>query len=109
MHYMNGPLWKITDAPGFGQTVSQARYVTDVKNENDRGGIMPGTPAILAGTFGDGRFVRFSAHPEFKKKLGNNPMVVDAVRWAARGKLAPDEKIDFPSVFPAMAGTEGAP
>jgi glutamine amidotransferase-like uncharacterized protein len=108
MHYMNGPLWKITDVPGFGRTVSLARYVTDVKKEKAPGGIMPGTPAILAGTFGDGRYVLFSAHPEFKKKLGNNPMVVDAVRWAARGKLAAEEKIEFRAVFPSMARTEGA-
>ncbi|MHA3770506.1 hypothetical protein ACXR0O_03095 [Verrucomicrobiota bacterium sgz303538] len=106
MHYMNGPLWKITDVPGFGQTVSLARYVTDVKKEGDPGGIMPGTPAILAGTFGDGRYVLFSAHPEFKKKYGNTPMVVDAVRWAARGKLASDEKINFRSVFPSMIPAE---
>lgn len=106
MHYMNGPLWKITDVPGFGQTVSLARYVTDVKKDGDSGGVMPGTPAILAGTFGDGRYVLFSAHPEFKKKYGNTPMVVDAVRWAARGKLASAEKITFRSVFPSMIPAE---
>ena len=104
--YMNGPLWKITDVPGFGHTVSLARYVTDVKKAGDPGGIMPGTPAILAGTFGNGRYVLFSAHPEFKKKYGNNPMVVDAVRWAARGKLVTEEQIDFRSVFPSMVPAE---
>lgn len=102
MHYANGPLWKITDAPGFGQMVSLASFATDVKKEGDPGGVMPGTPAILAGTFGDGRYVLFSGHPEFKKKYGNHPMVVDAVRWAARGKLAAEEKINFQSVFPSM-------
>ena len=30
-------------------------------------------------------------------------MVVDAVRWAARGKLVGNEKITFQSVFRAMA------
>ena len=102
MFYMNGPLWKITDAPGFGQIAALATYVSDVKKKDDPGGIMPGTPAILAGTFGDGRFVLFSAHPEFHKKLGNNPMVVDAARWVVRGKLAAEEKIDYRAVFPSM-------
>ena len=88
MFYSNGPLWKITEAPGFGQTVALAYYVTDVKyvtgvkKKGDPGGTMPGTPAILAGTFGEGRYVLFSGHPEFlNKKLGNEPMVVDAARW----------------------------
>jgi len=31
-------------------------------------------------------------------------MVVDAVRWAARGKLAADEKIDFPSELEGELG-----
>lgn len=106
MHYMNGPLWKITDVPGFGRTEALARYVTDVKKAGDPGGIMPGTPAILAGTFGDGRYVLFSAHPEFMKKYGNNPMVVDAARWAAKGKLSAEEKITYRSVFPSMMPQE---
>ncbi|MCW1924608.1 hypothetical protein OKA05_18735 [Luteolibacter arcticus] len=102
MHYANGPLWRVTDAPGFGRTEALARFVTDVKKEGDPGGIMPGTPAILGGTFGDGRYVLFSAHPEFKWKLGNTPMVVDAARWVARGKLAEGEKISYAAVFPSM-------
>jgi len=102
MYYANGPLWKITDAPGFGQTVALAFYITDVKKAGDPGGVMPGAPAILAGTFGEGRYVLFGSHPEFYKKLGNNPMVVDAARWVVRRKLAAEEKIDYRSVFPSM-------
>ncbi len=102
MSYANGPLWKITEEPGFGPTVALARYVTDVKKKGDLGGIMLGTPAILAGTFGEGRYVLFSGHPEFHKKLGNHPMIVDAARWVVRRKLAAEEKIDYRSVFPSM-------
>jgi len=105
--YANGPLWKITDEPGFGRTVALANYITDVKKEGDPGGIMPGTPAILAGTFGDGRYVLFSSHPEFHKKNGNNPMVADGARWVVRGKAAADEKIDYATVFPSMLPKEG--
>jgi hypothetical protein len=102
MFYANGPLWKITEAPGFGQTVALARFITEIKKDGDAGGTMAGTPAILAGMFGDGRYVLFSGHPEFHKKLGNNPMVVDAARWVVRHKLAGEEKVDFRSVFPSM-------
>jgi hypothetical protein len=103
MHYMNGPLWKITEEPGFGRTVALARYVTDVKKKDDPGGIMPGTPAILAGTFGEGRFVLFSGHPEFFAKMGNNPMVVDAARWVVQGKMGEHEPIEYRTVFPSMS------
>ena len=102
MFYANGPLWKITKAPGFDRTVALAHFVTDVKKKGDPGGTMPGTPAILAGTFGEGRYVLFSGHPEFYKKLGNHPMIVDAARWVVRRKFAAEEKIDYRSVFPSM-------
>jgi glutamine amidotransferase-like uncharacterized protein len=102
MYYANGPLWKITEAPGFGRTVALAHYVTDVKKEGDPGGTMPGTPAILAGTFGEGGYVLFSSHPEFYKRLGNRPMIGDAARWVVRRQLAAEEKIDYRSVFPSM-------
>lgn len=91
MHYANGPLWRITDVPGFGRTEALARFASDVKKEGDAGGIMPGTLAILGGNFGDGRYVLFSAHPEFKWKYGNTSMIVDAARWVVRGKLAEGE------------------
>lgn len=100
--YANGPLWKITEEPGFGKITALARYIGDIKKKDDPGGIMPGTPAIIGGTFGDGRFVIFSGHPEFSKKLGNNPMVVDAARWVVRRKLGAEEKIDYASVFPSL-------
>ncbi|WP_265594837.1 BPL-N domain-containing protein [Haloferula sp. BvORR071] len=101
--YANGPLWKITDAPGFGRTEALATFVTDMKKEGDPGGVMPGTPAILAGSFGEGRYVLFSAHPEFKWKYGNTPMIVDAARWVVRGKLPEEEKINYAAVFPSMS------
>jgi len=102
MYYANGPLWEITDAEGFGITRALATFVSDVADkEGDQGGVMPGTPAILAGTFGDGRFVLFSAHPEFRQTLGNRPLVVDAAHWVARGRLAEGEDVVWREVFPS--------
>ncbi len=100
MFYANGPLWEITDEPGFGQVKALARFVTEVKKPGTPGGVMPGTPAILGGTFGCGRFVLFSGHPEFHRKLGNNPLVVAAAQWVVRGPLAPGETIEWRTVFP---------
>lgn len=101
MFYANGPLWKITDAPGFGVTKALGSFQTDIKKKNDKGGVMPGTPAVLGGTFGKGRFVLFSAHPEFHWKLGNPPLVVDAARWVVQGELKPGEEVNWQNIFPS--------
>lgn len=103
MFYANGPLWEITDAPGFGRIAALARFKTDIKQEGDEGGIMPGTPAILGGSYFDGRFVLFSAHPEFHRELGSNSLIVDAAYWVTSGPLSPDDKIDWNSIFPSQA------
>lgn len=100
MFYANGPIWEITNEPGFGLTVPLARFVTEVKKEGDPGGVMAGSPAVLGGTFGEGRFVLFSAHPEFYRNLGNHPLVAQAARWVVRGALRPGETVDWDSVFP---------
>jgi glutamine amidotransferase-like uncharacterized protein len=101
MYYANGPLWEIAKQQGPDRTVALATYRSDVKKGNDPGGVMPGTPAILGGTFGEGRFVLFSAHPEFYKKLGNHHLVSDAARWVTRGRLKAGEPIEWKEVFPS--------
>lgn len=101
MFYANGPLWQITQEPGFGVTKALGSFQTDIKKKEDQGGVMPGTPAILGGTYGKGRFVLFSAHPEFHWKLGNTPLVADAARWVVRGKLQSGEEITWQTVFPS--------
>lgn len=106
VYYANGPLWKITDAPGFGRTVSLASFVTDIKKDGDSGGVMPGTPAILAGTFGKGRFVLFSPHPEFHAHLKNHSLITDAARWVTQGEMSEEETINWPQVFPSSKSRE---
>lgn len=100
MFYANGPLWEVMPEQGEDRTVALALYRGDVKKGDDPGGVMPGTPAILGGTFGDGRFVLFSAHPEYHQKLGNRPLLVDAARWVTRGRLRPGETVRWEDVFP---------
>lgn len=101
MLYANGPLWEIASEQGHDRTVALAHFRSDVKRGDDPGGVMPGTPAILGGTYGKGRFVLFSAHPEFHRKLGNQSLVVDAAHWVTRGELGPDEPIRWGDVFPS--------
>lgn len=101
MLYANGPLWEIDSEQGHDRTVALAHFRSDVKRGDDPGGVMPGTPAILGGTYGKGRFVLFSAHPEFHRKLGNQLLVADAAHWVTRGELGPDEAICWGEVFPS--------
>ena len=108
MFYANGPLWEIVQQHGADRTVALARFQSDVKKEGDPGGIMPGTPAILGGTFGDGRFVLFSGHPEFYKQLGNQPLVADAARWVTGGPLKSEELIRWAEVFSSSRKREQA-
>jgi putative intracellular protease/amidase len=109
MFYANGPIWEITNEPGFGITKALATFVTEVKKDGDPGGVMAGTPAILGGTFGKGRFVLFSAHPEFHSNLGNHPLVSQAARWVVQGPLKQGESVDWKSVFPAAADGQPNP
>lgn len=109
MFYANGPIWEITAEPGFGVTAALATFVTEVKKEGHPGGAMAGTPAILGGTFGKGRYVLFSAHPEFHARLGNHPLIVDAAHWVVRGALQAGETVDWKSVFPCTARKAGKP
>lgn len=98
--YANGPLWQITEDNRFGKTVALASFATEVDSKGVSKNIMKGTPAILAGNFGKGRFVLFSGHPEFYKNLGNNDLVIKGAQWVCRGQLGQDEVIDWDHVFP---------
>lgn len=109
MLYANGPLWEIANDQGPDRTVALAHFRSDVKRGDDPGGVMPGTPAILGGTYGKGRFVLFSAHPEFHKKLGNQPLVVDAARWVTKGELSRDKPIRWGDVFPSSRRQKAEP
>jgi glutamine amidotransferase-like uncharacterized protein len=108
MFYQNGPLWESAQEQGNDRTVALARFNSDVKKSDDNRGVMPGTPAILGGTYGDGRFVLFSGHPEFYKRMGNHGFVSDAARWVTRGRLKSDETIRWEDVFPNAEKLESA-
>jgi len=83
VHYNQGPLL----APGDKETIADyellAAFETEIAENGAPAGVMKGTTAIARGTFGNGRVVCFSPHPE--KTPGLDSFVRDAVRWAARG------------------------
>jgi glutamine amidotransferase-like uncharacterized protein len=52
------------------------------KGKNTPKGIMPNTPAMIAGEYGQGRVICSSPHPEYTEALKG--MIPRAVKWAAK-------------------------
>lgn len=87
-HYENGPLLGPVESGSIPAYSELASYVSDVhQNKNAKTGIMPGSPAIIASDYGNGRCVLFSFHPELTEGL--EMMLVQGVIWA--GKIDSEE------------------
>jgi hypothetical protein len=97
MQYYNGPLWTPPVDDTFPEYTVLARFVDDIHEGDAPEGVVPGTPAIVAAPFGGGRVVLFSPHPELTP--GKGGLLVNAVKWAARGGLGEDEVISWGNVF----------
>jgi glutamine amidotransferase-like uncharacterized protein len=82
IHYNQGPLL----APGENHDLDDyellAAFETEIAENGAPSGVMKGTTAIARGTFGKGRVVCFSPHPE--KTPGRDSFLRAAVRWAAQ-------------------------
>ena len=76
---------------GLAPYVSLADFETDL-HDAARGfapGLMPGTPAMLAARYGEGRLVLFSPNPALDPS--RNDVLLGAIRWVARpGPVAED-------------------
>jgi glutamine amidotransferase-like uncharacterized protein len=81
IHFENGPLL----APGKKDDIDDyellASFDSEIRKNDAPPGIMKGATAIARGTFGKGRVVCFSPHPE--KTPGREAFLQSAVRWAA--------------------------
>lgn len=84
VRYANGPLLgKAKDSGGLAPYTVLAYFRSDMaKGKNTPKGIMPNTPAIIAGTYGQGRVVCCSPHPEYTDAVKD--MIPRAVKWAAK-------------------------
>jgi hypothetical protein len=85
IHYANGPLLAAATDAGLGAFTPLAYFRSDMAKKVP-GGVMPNTPAIIAGAFGDGRVLCFSPHPEYTKGL--EAFVGRAVHWVAKRPIA---------------------
>ncbi|WP_171182693.1 BPL-N domain-containing protein [Alienimonas chondri] len=82
IRYAQGPLLApggVDDLPDYQEL---ATFKTEVHKDGVPGGVMPGTTAVAAGEFGDGRVVCFSPHPEAREET--REMLRKALFWSAR-------------------------
>lgn len=81
IRYANGPLLAPAEDPNIPDFKQLAIYRTEIATNGAPEGVMKGTPAIVAGRFGQGRVFCSSPHPEYTDGLES--FVRRAVHWAA--------------------------
>lgn len=81
VQYHNGPILSPTPPP----ELEDYRVLAWFRSENGlwepQSGTMVDTPAIVSGSFGTGRVVSVSPHPEVTQAL--HPIISGSIRWAA--------------------------
>lgn len=80
-YYGQGPLLAPGDHADLAPYQVLATYNSEIAKNNAPSGVMIGTTAIAASTYGKGRVLCFSPHPE--KTKGLEDFISRAVRWAA--------------------------
>lgn len=83
VQFTNGPILQGAQDANIAPYKQLASYVSDVhQNEDAQAGIMPGSSAVTASVYGDGRCVLYSFHPELTEGL--EMMLVQGTLWAVR-------------------------
>ncbi len=98
LHYANGPLFVAEPGDDLPPFVVLARFEDDVyrRDHGTRPGEMPGTGAVAAAGFGEGRVLLFSPNPTLAP--ARPELFVRAVRWTAAGG-AVSEDLAWAHVF----------
>lgn len=81
IRYANGPIYKAAESPAIPDFEPLALFRTELAGNDSPKGAMVNTPAIVAGSFGKGRVICSSPHPE--QTAGMESFIVRAVKWTA--------------------------
>lgn len=101
LFYANGPIFTPAPAEGLAPYVSLASFIGEIYNvsKGTGPGEMPGTPAIIASAYGNGRVLLFSPNPVLGGAgVVRTEMMLDGLRWAAARGPVPAE-LAFSDVF----------
>lgn len=82
VHYNQGPLLVPDDKAGLPGYEVLAVFETEIAEKGAPDGAMAGTHAIIRSTFGDGRVICYSPHPEVPE--GPNSLISAGVAWAGK-------------------------
>jgi hypothetical protein len=101
LHFANGPVFEPVEVEGLPPYVTLATYESDLyaRRHGTEPGQMPGTPAILATSYGKGRILLFGPNPVLGSDGVAQPrLLVSAMQWVAKsGPVAAD--LSFTDVF----------
>lgn len=82
--YANGPVMEPAGSPDLPDFTTLAIFKTETAENDTPAGIQVNSPAILSGTFGKGRVVGVSPHPEQSEGLEH--VVPRLLRWSVAGE-----------------------
>lgn len=94
IYYGQGPLLAPAGDADIPDYITLGAYETEIAKNGAPSGVMIGTTAIAAGTFGRGKVLCFSPHPEKTDGLGS--FVHRAIEHVAGKQVAGDEIDDAP-------------
>lgn len=89
LYYENGPILSLDTNSWLPQLTVLGTYKTEIRDLQEAEPVMHGSPAIVASTYGVGRVMCFSPHPELTCDMGD--LIMRAISWAKR---PPEEKAD---------------
>ncbi len=84
IHYANGPIITADKSEGIAPFETLAFFRTELAEHDSPKGAMVNSPAIVRGSFGKGRVISSSPHPE--QTEGMEHFIEHAVRWVAGRK-----------------------
>ncbi|PTX97051.1 biofilm PGA synthesis protein PgaB [Spartobacteria bacterium LR76] len=79
--YANGPIITSADNKDMPEFTPLAYFRTEVAENDTPVGVMENSPAVVASTFGKGKLITFSPHPE--QTDGLHDLITHAVNWVA--------------------------
>lgn len=82
IRYANGPIYTTAGSPAIPDFEPLAYFRSEFAENGSPVGAMVNSPAMVAGTFGKGRVLCSSPHPE--QTAGMEGLIVRAAKWAAR-------------------------
>lgn len=81
IRYANGPIYTTAGSPAIPDFEPLAHFRTEFAGNGSPVGAMVNSPAMVAGTFGKGRVLCSSPHPE--QTAGMEGFIARAVKWSA--------------------------